>query len=141
VPDSPLKPYQQTFNPLVVGSSPTAFSRKSSGIVTECGSFSLRSSSSQRVLALVHGASLPIPPSGDFRLLSIGPAYRKSVLQSEGGGVYLAKVDKPAEGWTAFFAELVYDSGGDVPYKLTTQVQVVPDVLPHSFDEFRKGIK
>ena len=41
----------------------------------------------------------------------------------------------------AFFAELTYDGPGKVPYKFTTQVHIVPDVLPHSFDEFRKSIK
>src|SRR5262249_42551997 len=81
------------------------------------------------------------PKARDFRLLSIGPAYQKSVLESQGGGVYVAKGDKPAAGWTAFFAELIFDSVGDVPYKFSTQVHVVPDVLPHRFDEFRKGIK
>ena len=81
------------------------------------------------------------PKARDFRLESIGPVYKKSVLESQGEGIYVAKVNKPPEGWTAFFVELVFDSGNKVPYKLTTQVQIVPDVLPHSFDEFRKTIK
>ena len=33
-------------------------------------------------------------------------------------------------GWTAFFVELVYDSGTPIPYKFTTQVHVVPERLP-----------
>jgi PhoPQ-activated pathogenicity-related protein len=81
------------------------------------------------------------PKARDFRLESIGPAYKKSALASAGGGVYVAKVDKPLAGWTAFFVELVFESGDDVHYKFTTQVHVVPDVLPHSFDEFRNSIK
>jgi PhoPQ-activated pathogenicity-related protein len=81
------------------------------------------------------------PKARDFRLVSIGPAYKKSVLESQGKGTYVAKVDKPAAGWTAFFVELVFDSGDKVPYKFSTQVHIVPDVLPHSFDEFRKTIK
>src|SRR5262249_22987460 len=81
------------------------------------------------------------PKARDFRLESIGPAYQKSVLESRGEGTYVARVNKPAEGWTAFFVELVFDSGDKVPYKFTTQVHIVPDVLPHSFDEFRKTIK
>lgn len=81
------------------------------------------------------------PKARDFRLMTIGKAYKKSTLKSEGDGVYVAKVDKPAAGWTAFFAELVFDSGEKVPYKFTTQVHVVPDVLPHSFEEWRKQIK
>lgn len=81
------------------------------------------------------------PKARDFRLLSIGPAYKKSVLESTSDGTYVAKVNKPAEGWTAFFVETVFDSGDKIPYKFTTQVHIVPDVLPHSFDEFRKTIK
>jgi hypothetical protein len=50
-------------------------------------------------------------------------------------------VKKPAKGWTAFFVELVFDSGTKVPYKFTTQVSIVPDKLPHSFEEFRRTIK
>jgi len=43
---------------------------------------------------------------------------------------------------TAFFVELVFDSGDEkAPYKFTTRVQVVPDALPHSFEEFRKTLK
>jgi PhoPQ-activated pathogenicity-related protein len=81
------------------------------------------------------------PKARDFRLLSIGQAYKKSALKGE-EGVYIARVDKPAAGWTAFFAELVFDSGDPrAPYKFTTQVHIVPDVLPHSFEDFRKTIK
>jgi PhoPQ-activated pathogenicity-related protein len=81
------------------------------------------------------------PKARDFRLVSIGPAYRKSALASAGDGVYVARVEKPPEGWTAFFVELIFPSGGPTPYKFTTQVHIVPDVLPHSFDEFRRSIK
>ena len=45
----------------------------------------------------------------------------------------VGRVGKPAEGFTAFFVELVYDSGGKYPFKFTTEVSVVPDVLPFSF--------
>jgi PhoPQ-activated pathogenicity-related protein len=80
------------------------------------------------------------PKARDFRLLSIGKAYTKSPLKGDGKGNYVARVEKPAAGWTAFFAELVFDSGDDkAPYKFTTPVHIVPDVLPHSFDDFRRG--
>ncbi len=81
------------------------------------------------------------PKARDFRLESIGPAYKKSMLQSQDEGTYVAKVNEPAAGWTAFFVELVFASDDPVPYKFSTQVHIVPDVLPHSFDEFRKTIK
>lgn len=66
----------------------------------------------------------------DFRLETIGRAWKSSPLTDQGGGVYVAKVAEPKEGWTAFFVELIYDSGGEIPYKFTTQVYVVPQRLP-----------
>jgi hypothetical protein len=32
---------------------------------------------------------------------------------------------------------LVFDSGEKAPFKFTTQVSIVPDVLPHKMDEFK----
>ena len=69
------------------------------------------------------------PKTRNFRLDVIGPAWKNSPL-NEQGGVYIAKVPEPTEGWTAFFAELTFDSGGSIPYKFTTQVSVVPKTLP-----------
>jgi PhoPQ-activated pathogenicity-related protein len=69
--------------------------------------------------------------SRDFRLETIGPVFKSSPLVDQGGGNYVAKVSPPAKGWTAFFVELTYDSGGPEPYKFTTSVYIVPDVLPH----------
>ncbi|HVK14290.1 MAG TPA: PhoPQ-activated pathogenicity-related family protein [Gemmataceae bacterium] len=73
------------------------------------------------------------PKARDFRLESIGPAYKSSRVDLV-DGAYVAKVDKPAAGWTAFFVELTFDSGGKVPYKFTTPVSIVPDVLPHKIE-------
>jgi PhoPQ-activated pathogenicity-related protein len=77
------------------------------------------------------------PKARDFRLMTLGPAYKKSTLEDQGRGVYEARVPKPESGWTAFFVELVFDSGEKAPFKFTTQVSVVPDVLPHKMDEFK----
>jgi PhoPQ-activated pathogenicity-related protein len=77
------------------------------------------------------------PKARDFRLDTIGPAYQKSTLTAGEAGVYSARVAPPLEGWTAFFVELVFDSGGAAPYKFTTQVYVTPDKLPHSLEELK----
>lgn len=66
----------------------------------------------------------------DFRLEKIGPAYQSSELAEVSKGVYLAKVPKPAKGWTAYFVELTFASGGKYPFKFTTPVRVTPDVYP-----------
>jgi PhoPQ-activated pathogenicity-related protein len=70
------------------------------------------------------------PKARDFRLASIGPAYKKTRLAAKSEGVYEASVPRPESGWTAFFVELVFAADGKVPLKLTTSVQIVPDTLP-----------
>lgn len=72
------------------------------------------------------------PKARDFRLMTIGKAFTSRELTAAADGSYLAKVDVPGEGWTAFFAELVYDSGFPFPLKVTTAVRVLPDKLPHA---------
>jgi len=69
----------------------------------------------------------------DFRLMTIGPAWKSSDLKNEGGGVYTARVRKPVKGWTAYFVELTYTNGAAAPFKFTTDVHVVPDVLPYKY--------
>ena len=73
------------------------------------------------------------PKARDFRVDTIGNAYTSTTLKEEKPGVYVARVSKPASGFTAFFVELVYDSGGKYPFKFTSEVSVVPDVLPFKF--------
>jgi PhoPQ-activated pathogenicity-related protein len=71
------------------------------------------------------------PAARDFRLEKIGAAYAESPIGSSGNGTYVARVDKPAKGWTAYFIEVTYPSGGKYPLKFTTPVRVTPDVYPH----------
>jgi PhoPQ-activated pathogenicity-related protein/creatinine amidohydrolase/Fe(II)-dependent formamide hydrolase-like protein len=72
----------------------------------------------------------------DFRVDTIGRAWKSSpVVVGEDAVGFDVRVDEPNEGWTAFFVEMVYDSGGAVPYKFTTQVHVVPQRLPFA-DKF-----
>jgi PhoPQ-activated pathogenicity-related protein len=75
------------------------------------------------------------PKARDFRLEAIGRAYKQSRLDSGADGSYVARLPKPETGWTAYFVEMVFDSGGRVPFKFTTQVSIVPDVLPHTIEE------
>jgi PhoPQ-activated pathogenicity-related protein len=70
------------------------------------------------------------PEKRDFRLLSIGLAYKSTVLMPASNGAYVARADKPAKGFTAYFVELTFPSGCKYPFKFTTAVRVTPDVLP-----------
>ena len=70
------------------------------------------------------------PNARDFRFSTIGAAFNSSKLTAENDGAYVGKVLEPKEGWTAFFVEMTFPTGGPYPYKFTTGVRVVPDRLP-----------
>ncbi|MEM7002957.1 MAG: PhoPQ-activated protein PqaA family protein [Pseudomonadota bacterium] len=72
------------------------------------------------------------PEARDFRLEMIGAAYQATPMSVGPDGLYRVSVEPPAQGWTAYFAELTFDVGTPVPLKLTTPIQVVPDILPYS---------
>jgi len=70
------------------------------------------------------------PKARDFRLDTLGAAYKSSPLAPVKEGVYKALVASPAEGYTAYFIELTYPTGSKYPFKLTTGVRITPDRLP-----------
>jgi PhoPQ-activated pathogenicity-related protein len=71
------------------------------------------------------------PAARSFRLDAIGPAYTSTDLTPAGPNTWIARVPRPEKGWTAFFIELTFDSGGAYPFKETTGVRVLPDTLPY----------
>ena len=71
------------------------------------------------------------PDARDFRLDVLGPAYKSTELKETEPGLYLAQVEKPSKGWTAYFVELTFKNE-PAPYKFTTQLYVIPDTLPFS---------
>ena len=78
------------------------------------------------------------PAARDFRLETLGKVWTSQALEesAQEPGVYEAQVSKPEKGWTACFIELTFTGpGGDpaLPLKFTTQVSIVPDVLPFKF--------
>jgi len=72
------------------------------------------------------------PEARDFRLAKVGKIYSSRPIESEGGGVYVGRVEKPEKGWTAFFVELEFETGGKFPLKLTSGVRISPETLPHA---------
>ena len=71
------------------------------------------------------------PTARNFRHDVIGSAYSSTPLPLSGPNTYVARVPVPAAGWTAFFVELKFASGGKYPLKFTTGVRVLPDTLPY----------
>jgi PhoPQ-activated pathogenicity-related protein len=74
------------------------------------------------------------PKARDFRVETLGKVWQSRTLKEESPGVYVGKVAKPPQGWTAMMVELTYPTRqGAPPLKFTTQVRIVPDVLPFKF--------
>ena len=69
------------------------------------------------------------PHARDFRIETIGKAWTNSEIVAREPNLYVARVPVPVTGWTAFFAELTFDSG----YTYTTEIHVVPDCLPYAY--------
>jgi PhoPQ-activated pathogenicity-related protein len=93
-----------------------------------------RASGSIRIRTLDQPASVKLwqatnPTARDFRLAVIGKAWTATPLEGQ-DGVYVASVPKPVAGFSAFFAELTFDSGFAVPWVFTTEVVVTPDEYP-----------
>ena len=72
------------------------------------------------------------PDARNFRLDVIGPAYKSEALTPSGPNTWVGRVPAPAKGWTAFFVELTFESGGRYPLKFTTAVRVLPETLPYA---------
>ncbi len=66
----------------------------------------------------------------NFRLDVVGPAYKSTPLTPSGPNTWVARVPAPPEGWTAFFVEMSFPSGGKYPLKITSGVRILPDKLP-----------
>jgi PhoPQ-activated pathogenicity-related protein len=72
------------------------------------------------------------PTARNFRFDVIGAAYTSTALSPSGPNAWVAQVPAPAEGWTAFFVETTFATGGKYPLKITSGVRVLPDRLPYA---------
>lgn len=69
----------------------------------------------------------------DFRLESIGAAYRATELKPVSKGVYVAQIQPPAKGWSAFYVEAEFPGDGPTPLHLSTEVKILPEREPYMF--------
>ena len=69
------------------------------------------------------------PVDRNFMQAVIGRAYTSTpVAEVEGkSGFYQVKIEPPAQGFTAYYLEMIYPSGSSSPFKFSTGVKVVPD--------------
>lgn len=75
------------------------------------------------------------PEARDFRVDTIGRAWKSKPAEEAGEGTYIGRVDKPEKGYRAFLVELTYRYPDFPPFKITSQVKVVPDVLPFEYKQ------
>ena len=80
------------------------------------------------------------PTARDFRANTVGmDAFSSQVIKPGADGSFIGRMDKPSQGFVAFFVELQYPSQGPYPLKFTSEVSILPDVLPFS-EQFEKEI-
>lgn len=70
------------------------------------------------------------PDARDFRLESLGAKYTSTDLQPVKPGRYVAKVQAAPKGYTVYFIEMTFPSGGKYPFKFTSGSYVTPDTYP-----------
>ncbi len=70
------------------------------------------------------------PEARDFRVDTIGKAYKSQELSENSDGNYEVQLVAPEKGWQASFVQYEFDVGAPVPLRLSTSVKVLPDVLP-----------
>ena len=75
------------------------------------------------------------PKARDFRVDSIGNAFKSTKLVRQKDGTYVGNVPKPDSGFTAYFVEMTYPSGTKFPFKFTTEVYVKPDIYPYRWED------
>jgi PhoPQ-activated pathogenicity-related protein len=89
------------------------------------------------------------PESRDFRIergplyeaVTVGEASARGTLTESGSGegitpfAYEAKVPAPAQGFTAYFIELTYDSPSGAPQRFTTPIRFVPVEMPFTYED------
>jgi PhoPQ-activated pathogenicity-related protein len=100
--------------------------------VNEDGSMTVKSDLKPKAVKLWHATN---PKARDFRVDRIGRVWKSKDLEPAADGTYSGGVEKPAEGYTAYLIELTYDNPGSPPFKVTTQVKVIPDVLPFEYKQ------
>ena len=72
------------------------------------------------------------PRARDFRLETVGPIYTPTPLKLSDGDNQTLQIPTPEKGWNAYFVEFTYDIGAATPLKVSTEVKVIPDILPFS---------
>ena len=80
------------------------------------------------------------PNARDFRVETLGKKYVSKEVKPLSDGSYVARVSAPEKGWRAYFLEFHFDLGIGIPYRITTPIRVIPDVLPFKDKSFQSKL-
>ena len=75
------------------------------------------------------------PNARNFMQNVIGNAYKPTPLKEVEPGRYTVKPEVPHKGHIAYFVEMTYASGLEVPFKFSTGVKILPDTLKYSWQK------
>ncbi|HUR40033.1 MAG TPA: PhoPQ-activated protein PqaA family protein [Verrucomicrobiae bacterium] len=71
------------------------------------------------------------PVARDFRLATLGPAWKSQTLEADADGKYRVNLQSPQRGWRAVMVEAVFGGFTELNQQVyTTGVYVLPDTLP-----------
>jgi PhoPQ-activated pathogenicity-related protein len=112
------------YSALVTGAARPKFKWK----LEKDGTIRVKSETKPEVVKLWQATN---PNARDFRLEKVGRVWKEAVLEPAANGTYEARVAPPEKGYTAYMIEMTYPGGGKHPFKFTTGVKIVPDVLPY----------
>lgn len=71
------------------------------------------------------------PDARDFRREAVGDIWQPTPMRPDDDGLYHARIESPEAGFIAFFVEARFRVEGlPIPLTFTTEVHVLPDVLP-----------
>jgi PhoPQ-activated pathogenicity-related protein len=73
------------------------------------------------------------PKTRDFRIDEVGQIYKSTDLVAQEDGSYVAQVETPPAGWTAYMIELAFPGADGTTLKFSTPIRVVPETTPHTY--------
>ena len=69
----------------------------------------------------------------DFRIDVIGKSWKSELITINSEGKYVSSIEGPNKGWRAYFLEAQYNTSSSIPFVVTSEVKVSPDILPFKY--------
>ena len=63
----------------------------------------------------------------------IGKSWKSELITINSEGKYVSSIEGPNKGWRAYFLEAQYNTSSSIPFVVTSEVKVSPDILPFKY--------